>query len=451
MENKIYIDYITQGLKKYADSSPSRFHMPGHKGNFSHQILNDSLKFDVTELSVTDDLYAPIDIIEKSERQAAEFYGTKNTVFSPFGATSCIFTMLYIYKMINGKKLLVDRCSHKSVFNALGVLDIECDYIYPDLISDFSISDTVNLKNIKKSFNDNIGGILITSPNYYGVTSDIENISKFCKKNNILLMIDNSHGSHFFFNDKKRFHPLSYNVDFCVDSIHKTLPVATGGALLHCNLNIDKSVIKKAMGLFYSSSPSYLIMSSIDSGLCYMFNSGKKIFDEYKNILFDFKNKIKKAGYNIYENPFFDDYKILISLKDKDISGYKLLKLMNEKNIYPEMCDDENILLMLSPFNKKSDLNNLTGFLKSFSLNKKIRTEKKDNLYAERKRVLSLNQCIFSQKELLNLKNSKNKICSDMIYDYPPGIPIILPGEIIDDNVIEILNKKSYNEITVIK
>lgn len=453
MENKIYKDFITEGLKEFESSSPLRFAMPGHKGNFTHPILNDILKYDVTELSSTDDLYAPCQMIQKSENQATEFYGTKNTVFSPFGATSCIFTMLYIYKILKkGKSLLVDRCSHKSVFNALGILDISCQYIYPDTISNFSISNTVSLENIKSSFKDDIGGILITSPNYYGLVSNIEEISNFCKEKDIFLMVDNSHGSHFYFTDQKNLHPLSHNATFCVDSIHKTLPVATGGALLHCNLDIDKDFIKNSMGIFYSSSPSYLLMSSMDSGLAFMFNNGKELYSNFKEKVLNFKKEIKNSGYTILENQFFDDYKILINLKNKNITGYELLELMNEKNIYAEMCDEENVLLMLSPFNKDSDFKKYIDFLKDISVSEKTNISNKyEHMYNKREKALSLNECIFSQSETIKISESNGRICKNMIYDYPPGIPIIVPGEIINSDVIDLLKEKGYEEITVIK
>ena len=436
-------------LLDFASSSPARFHMPGHKGNFSHPVLN--LEYDVTELSKTDDLFLPEGAIEKSESQATKFYNTKNTIFSPFGATSCIFTMLGIYKTISGKKLLIDRTSHKSVFNALGALNLDFEYIYPNLISDFSIYDTLSINNIKESYTQDIGGILITSPNYYGITCDLKEISDFCKEKDILLMVDNSHGSHFFFNEQKELHPLTFGVDFCVDSLHKTLPVSTGGALLHCNLDIEKSFIKKTMGIFYSSSPSYPIMSSIDSGLCYMFNEGEKLYKNFSKTLLDFKKRIKEKGLRIFEGDNFDNYKILINLSDFGLSGHDFSKIMNENNIFCEMSDEENILLMVSPFNRSEDFDLFIDFLdKNLPKNKTISSHS-PTLYEKREKKLSLHDCLFKNFEVIYIKNAEGKICKDMIYNYPPGLPIILPGEIIDKNVIEILTKKGYNEITIIK
>ncbi len=449
MENKIYKDYITEMLRDFDSSSPARFHMPGHKGNFPHPVLN--LEYDVTELSKTDDLYLPEGVISKSESQATKFYNTKNTVFSPFGATSCIFTMLGIYKTLRGKKLLIDRTSHKSVFNALGILNIDCEYIYPELISGFSVYDALNIQNIKDAYTDDIGGILITSPNYYGLSCDLKEISDFCKEKDIILMVDNSHGSHFFFNEQKNLHPLFYGVDFCVDSLHKTLPVATGGALLHCNIDIEKSFIKKTMGIFYSSSPSYPIMSSIDSGLCYMFNNGEELYKNFSKTLSDFKEKIKEKGLRIFEGTHYDNYKILINLSDFGLSGQKFSKILNENNIFCEMSDDENILLMVSPFNKAEDFDLFIDFLNKNLPKEKTSTPPSPTLYQKRERKLSLGQCLFEKSEVIDIKNAEGRLCKDMIYNYPPGIPIILPGEVIDKNVIEILTKKSYNEITVIK
>ena len=234
-----------------------RFHTPGHKG-YLGGIFKEIANADVTELPVTDNLYCPQSVILQAEKSASSYFGSYITVFSAGGATLCIQTALSFFK---GKKVIFERNSHVSVFNAAALLGIKPEFIYNRMSV---IPLPVTSEQVKDSLekNPDAEAVFITSPNYYGLCADLSEIKKICEKYSVRLVIDNSHGTHLYEID--RISSPQRNSDICIDSAHKTLPVLTSGAFLHINFVTDLNFVKNSMSVFGSTSPSFPVHASLD-------------------------------------------------------------------------------------------------------------------------------------------------------------------------------------------
>ncbi|MBQ5838063.1 MAG: aminotransferase class I/II-fold pyridoxal phosphate-dependent enzyme, partial [Clostridia bacterium] len=286
-------------IKKYNDSGATRLHMPGHKG----KTLLGCEHLDITEISGADSLFEASGIIAESERNASDLFGA-DTFYSTEGSSHCIRAAVLLLKLFGCKKIFASRNAHKSFISACALNGIEPIWLYP---SDKSfLSGRIDAKTVEDAIfcETEKCAVFLTSPDYLGNICDISAVSAVCKKNGSLLFVDNAHGAYLKFLPKSK-HPIDLGADMCCDSAHKTLPVLTGGAYLHiskCAPDLLKSNAKNALSLFGSTSPSYLIMQSLD--MC-----NKYISDGYNRRLADFvietealKKELKEYGYQVFSN-----------------------------------------------------------------------------------------------------------------------------------------------------
>ncbi|MBR4030497.1 MAG: aminotransferase class V-fold PLP-dependent enzyme, partial [Clostridia bacterium] len=269
-------------VKKYSDENCIRLHMPGHKG--ISKLGPEAL--DITEVSGADVLYQSNGIIKESQDNASKIFGTAKTLYSTEGSSLCIRAMLFLikqYAISKNKKpsILAGRNAHKTFVTASALVDIDVSWLYSSQDDFLSCDiDLANLQRMLKKIEPT--ALYITSPDYLGNISDIQSISKLCKKYDVLLLVDNAHGSYLKFLESS-LHPIDLGADMCCDSAHKTLPVLTGGAYFHISKNAPlllKDNAENAMSIFASTSPSYLILQSLD-----LFN--KSVVDGFKNEISD--------------------------------------------------------------------------------------------------------------------------------------------------------------------
>lgn len=296
MDTPIY-DFV----QNYIKSNTARLHMPGHKG----VSFLGCEAFDITEIQGADELYSPAGIIRQSEENAAKLFDTSKTVYSAGGSTQSIHAMLYLAYLKAEKSqrpfVLAGRNAHKSFIYALAKLDADAVWLYPEK-SDSICSCVITAEMLEKSLKGlerKPFAVYITSPDYLGVISDIESLSKVCCKYDIPLLVDNAHGSYLKF-CKQDMHPTNLGADMCCDSAHKTLPVLTGGGYLHIaksdKYGFSKNAVK-AMEIFGSTSPSYLILQSLD--LCNRYID-EKIEDDVEKCA----EKVAKLRYIINQKGF---------------------------------------------------------------------------------------------------------------------------------------------------
>lgn len=382
---------IVSFLKSYQEKSPVRMHMPGHKGA---GILGFE-GMDLTEIYGADELFAAEGIIKESEQNASNLFGCP-TYYSTQGSTLCIQTMCTILcqdAKSKGKKpkILAGRNAHRSFIHAAALLDFEIEWLYGN--SDY-LSCKIHAEDLEKAIIESLPtAVYLTNPDYLGNLLDIKSLASVCKKHNVLLAIDNAHGAYLRFL-KDSLYPIDLGADLCCDSAHKTLPVLTGGAYLHLSDSLNqvwKNDVKHFMEYFSSTSPSYLIMASLDT-------ANEVLDTTFKNSLFEciqrvdgLKNTLVQHGYTILSG---EPMKITISTKEFGYTGNEIANLLMECDIYPEFYDSDYIVLMPSPYNTKDDLKRLETCLCGIE-GKPILVNKPPKL-EQSKKAMNVRQALFS-------------------------------------------------------
>lgn len=452
---------LYQYLKEYTKKIYP-MHMPGHKRNFPIVGETPLKEIDVTEVEGTDDLHDSEGIILKAMEKTAELYGSYFCRYVVNGSTCGILSSIYAFTE-RGDRVLVARNCHKSVYNAINICGLLPVYVTPEYDDEFSINGSISPALVEKVLNEypDIKLCVLTSPTYEGVVSDISAISKILHEKNIPLVVDEAHGAHLGFSEYFPKGAIKSGADCVIHSTHKTLPCLTQTAAVHiCKSLWDGEELQEAcqklteaLGIFETSSPSYVLMSSIDQCMNYLSENSAKAFESYKNMLKDFSEKAKALKYikilckgndrkenhkSFYD---FDSGKLVISLKNTSLNGAEFEKNLREKyKIQTEMtslnycvamtsfCDSEKGFERL--FHAISDIDREYGaeniFINENTMGGKI-IEPPVSIYEARK----------CQKEYVSLEEAEGKICGEYVFAYPPGIPIFAPGELITKELTE--------------
>lgn len=437
---------IVSFLKSYQEKSPVRMHMPGHKGA---GILGFE-GMDLTEIYGADELFAAEGIIKESEQNASSLFGCP-TYYSTQGSTLCIQTMCTILcqdAKSKGKKpkILAGRNAHRSFIHAAALLDFEIEWLYGN--SDY-LSCKIHAEDLEKAIIESLPtAVYLTNPDYLGNLLDIQSLASVCKKHNVLLAIDNAHGAYLRFLEPS-LHPIDLGADLCCDSAHKTLPVLTGGAYLHLSDSLNQvwaNDVKHFMEYFSSTSPSYLIMASLDATNEVLDTTFKKSLSECLQRVDGLKNTLVQHGYTILSG---EPMKITISTKEFGYTGNEIANLLMECDIYPEFYDSDYIVLMPSPYNTKDDLKRLETCLcgidrKPILINKPPKLE-------QSKKAMNVRQALFSSSITLDVSKSLGQVCSSVTVSCPPAILPVIPGEVISESSIEVMKYYGIETVRVVK
>ena len=437
---------IVSFLRSYQEKSPVRMHMPGHKGA---GILGFE-GMDLTEIYGADELFAAEGIIKESEQNASSLFGCP-TYYSTQGSTLCIQTMCTILcqdAKSKGKKpkILAGRNAHRSFIHAAALLDFEIEWLYGN--SDY-LSCKIHAEDLEKAIIESLPtAVYLTNPDYLGNLLDIQSLASVCKKHNVLLAIDNAHGAYLRFLEPS-LHPIDLGADLCCGSAHKTLPVLTGGAYLHLSDSLNqvwKNDVKHFMEYFSSTSPSYLIMASLDATNEVLDTTFKKSLSECIPRVDGLKTTLTQHGYTIL---FGEPMKITISTKEFGYTGNEIANLLMECDIYPEFYDSDYIVLMPSPYNTKDDLKRLETCLcgidrKPILINKPPKLE-------QSKKAMNVRQALFSSSITLDVSKSLGQVCSSVTVSCPPAILPVIPGEVISESSIEVMKYYGIETVRVVK
>ena len=437
---------IVSFLKSYQEKSPVRMHMPGHKGA---GILGFE-GMDLTEIYGADELFAAEGIIKESEQNASSLFGCP-TYYSTQGSTLCIQTMCTILcqdAKSKGKKpkILAGRNAHRSFIHVAALLDFDIEWLYGN--SDY-LSCKIHAEDLEKAIiESHPTTVYLTNPDYLGNLLDIKSLASVCKKHNVLLAIDNAHGAYLRFLEPS-LHPIDLGADLCCGSAHKTLPVLTGGAYLHLSDSLNqvwKNDVKHFMEYFSSTSPSYLIMASLDATNEVLDTTFKKSLSECIQRVDGLKNTLVQHGYTILSG---EPMKITISTKEFGYTGNEIANLLMECDIYPEFYDSDYIVLMPSPYNTKDDLKRLETCLcgierKPILINKPPKLE-------QSKKAMNVRQALFSSSITLDVSKSLGQVCSSVTVSCPPAILPVIPGEVISESSIEVMKYYGIETVRVVK
>ncbi len=447
MNTPIY-DFATE----YAKSRVERFHMPGHKGKGALGIES----LDITEITESDNLYDPHGIIKESEENASLLFGSKRTVYSTEGSSQCIKAMLYLacrYGLSRTKKplILAARNVHSSFIAGVALAGIDVEWL--DSSKDFEggiCSYPVRASEVKEKiskYSSDVAAVYLTSPDYLGRVQDILEIARVCHEAGVLLLVDNAHGAYFKFLNHDRFphyrHPLDLGADICCDSAHKTLPALTGSAYLHFGKNCPEEAVnraKEAMQLFGSTSPSYLIMESLDLCNKYISDGYKEKLDAFLCRVDKLREKLTAMGINVCKSD-----PLRLTMK---ISGMDLPKGLRECGGEFEFADGDYLVLLLS-------LESGTDF-ESVILNacKGIKTTEVPDLSIKPtgyRKIMTIRDAVFSETEEVDASRALGRISAETRLHCPPAIPIVMPGERIDEDVVKLLKRYGYETIKCVK
>ncbi len=430
-------------LREHRARGHSSFHTPGHKGNFFSDFLpNVLMNMDYTELPDTDALYEANDVILRTEQNAADLFGVKRSLISAGGCSLAIQAMLRLVSE-RGKKIICARNAHRSAVNAIALLGLEPVWICPEGENGYTgrISPLKVEELLQK--NSDIAACYITSPSYYGEISDIGAIAEVCHRYGTKLVVDNAHGSHLAFMHEN-IHPAFLGADMTACSLHKTLPVMTGGALLNI---ADESFVenaKSAMALFGSTSPSYVIMSSIDFCIRYMFARGKKVYGRCEEKVLELKKIAEKHG---IKQPKGLCDPIRLTLNTTGLKDVSQQEYFGEYYIDCEFCDGVNAVLICTPFNTERDFHRLQSAIENMPPS--CREESFDYILPET--VISVREAMLAKSEIVLTENAEGRISANTACPCPPGVPVIMPGEKINAEVISCLKRQGVDTLKIVK
>lgn len=446
-------------LEKYGKSNKTRFHMPGHKGkNIFNQDYNIN-KIDITEIDGSDNLHNPKGIIKESLEKAKKLFGTKETFYLINGSTSGIQIGI-MGTFTPNDKILIQRDSHISVYNSAIITGLELKYLKSYYDKKTGINIGIDIQELEKELKEDsdIKGVFITYPTYYGVCSDLQKIAYIIRKYNRILIVDEAHGSHFKFHRKLPKSAIDIGGDLVIQSTHKTLTGFTQTAMLHiCTDNIDKKRIKETFNLLQTTSPSYILMNSLDWTVRNLLESKDNLFDRLIENIDKLKEEVEKLStINIIDKNSFGNKKIefdisKIILEKRNCTGTQLKEYLKKEDIEIEMTDFRYCILLSSLEDTKEDFDILIKALKKIDkIEIKENTKDKNIEYNIPKKELEIREAFFKEKEFLELRESCNKISGGFLVPYPPGVPLLVPGERVEKNIIEKIEKYRENGSDII-
>ena len=444
---------ICDFVNEYVARKPVRFHMPGHKGKGS---LGCETR-DLTEIDGADALFEASGIIAESEKNASALFGCP-TYYSTEGSSLCIRAMLYLASTCGrGKTVLAARNVHKSFIYAAALLDLDVRWLCPDGGRSL-LTATILPRDVEKALDgmdEKPACVYLTCPDYLGCGCDLKGIAEVCHKRGVLLLVDGAHAAYLKFLSKS-LHPIDCGADLVCCSAHKTLPVLTGGAYLHIGNAVAERFCpraKEAMALFGSTSPSYLILQSLDAANAALTDYAPRM-EALSRRAFALKLRLRQQGYELCQEkavlpglpgffqtapaiafmPGGDPCRIAIAPKSYGYTGDKLAAILEKQNVYPEFQDPDYLVLMLTPENDERDFSALEKAL--LSLPRRAPIEKKAPRLPTPERVMSVREAIFSPCEKVPAEQALGRVLHDPSVSCPPAVPILMPGERIDEAAV---------------
>ena len=448
---------IFNSLMEYVNNKTIPFHVPGHKKGvgipkeFKDFVKEDVFKMDVTVFKSVDSLHNPTSSIKKAELLVAEAYNSDYSFFCINGTTVAIQAMI-MSAVQQGDKILIPRNVHKSITSGIILSGAIPVYMEPDIDEFLSISHGVPLETIKSSLekNPDAKAVLIINPTYYGVSTDLKEIVKLVHYYNIPLLVDEAHGPHLIFNEKLPLCAMNAGADICAQSTHKITSALTQGSFLHVKSKfITKERVRQILNLLQTTSPSYIILASLDCTRKQLVFHGKELLNKSIELANYAREKINKIDYlycfgeELKNNKgffSFDPTKITINCRKLGITGYMLENILStEYKIQLEMADTYNGLAVGSFGDTKESIDALINALKQISRNNKTDYKETSSIKLPEipSQVYSPRQAFQANKKSVPLEESANKISGEFLLTYPPGIPVVCPGEIITKEIIE--------------
>ena len=447
-------------LENYGKSDFYPFHMPGHKRNRACVEGDFPIERDITEIDGFDDLHHSEGILLDAQNALSKMYGTRKSFFSVNGSTAGILTAISA-AVKKGGQILVARNCHKAVYHGIYLRELVPTYIYPHYDPDLGINGSISVSRVERCLEENpeIEAVLLTSPTYDGVVSDIRQIAEAAHRHGVPLIVDEAHGAHFRFSDYFPISAVDLGADVVIQSFHKTLPAMTQTAVLHlCSDRVSEKLIHRFLGIYETSSPSYILMSSLDACVVKLEKDSGRMFDEFTENLENARRQLGQCRYiRLFRTPEEDDEekneksmtemfdydrsKLILSTVHSSLNGPGLSQILREKyHLEVEMTTENYVLALAAVGDTREGFQRLCEAIKEIDRQEaaKAAGNPKDQAETEKqecvkcgpmKQLMPVSQAMDAQAQLCFLEESAGKIAAEFVYLYPPGIPIIVPGE----------------------
>ncbi|XP_057248821.1 uncharacterized protein LOC104903089 [Beta vulgaris subsp. vulgaris] len=451
---------LVNALKAAAEDNVAMFGFPGHnRGRVAPlpmiQLIGErSFLHDISEV---DSLYTPQGPILEAQKQAAEVFGASKTWFL-VGGTTCGIHAAIMGACSPGDTLILPRNSHTAAISAMVLSGVVPKYIFPDYDFDWDMPTTISPSQVKRAIEElksegrKPGAVFITSPTYQGLCLNIKAISELCNLHNIPLIVDEAHGAHFKFHPSLPLSALEQGADVVVQSTHKVLSSLSQSSMLHVSDNniVDKDKISRCLQSLQSTSPSPLLLASLDATTTQLKEHSASIFNNAINLAMEAKNTIKQIPGITYDFPNIDPLRATFGVYDLGVSGYEADDfLFMDQKVISELSAPRYLTVMIPPGTCREHINRLIlGFKHLSSSSSFIQHQRKNeikhvdvniNMWKDIDMKLSPREAFFAKKKKVDVKDAVGKICGELICPFPPGIPITAPGEVISERVIDIL------------
>lgn len=448
---------VLEAMTQHLQNRVVPFDVPGHKGGRGNSELTDflgksCLKADVNSMKPLDNLCHPVSVIKEAQDLAAEAFGAKTAFFIVNGTTGSVQTMI-MTACKSGDKIIMPRNVHRSAINALVVNGAVPVYVNPGTNKELGIPLGMSVENVKKAIAENpdAKAVLINNPTYYGVCSDLREIVRITHENNMLALVDEAHGTHFYFGENMPVSGMAAGADMAAVSMHKTGGSLTQSSILLCGSNINSDYVRQVINLTQTTSGSYLLISSLDIARKNLALNGKSIF--YKTVQFAeyARNEINKlGGYYAFGNELcdnnafydFDKTKLSVHTRDIGLAGIEVYDILRDDyGIQIEFGDIGNILAIISAGDRALEIERLISSLSEIKrLYSKDKTGMFDHEYINPEVITAPQKAFYSNKRSVPINQSSGMVCGEFVMCYPPGIPILAPGEKITDEIINYIN-----------
>ncbi|MBO6178944.1 MAG: aminotransferase class I/II-fold pyridoxal phosphate-dependent enzyme [Selenomonadaceae bacterium] len=437
-----------EAMERYGRDVRAAFHTPGHKmGLGAHERLRrllteEGLRQEVNVTDALDDLNSPTGAIKDAEEFAAKLYGADRSLFMVNGTTGAIQTMV-LGALKDGDLLIAPRNAHRSVFGAAALAGIDIAYMSPEINEDFQIIEEVRTETVRKAIEEHptAKAVLIISPTYYGRFSDIEGIAKVVHEHNMLLLVDEAHGPHLPFVPGLPKSAISRGADLVASSTHKILGALTQGSILFVNEDrVDFKKMAQTAAMLTTTSPNQLIVASLEIAMEQMVKYGKEYFTKLLPLIADLQKGLKKAGFEILEGEDLDPFKLTVRISDFGVSGKKADKILIDKyGVAAELSNLHNLLFLITYADNEETLGILKNSLIDF-----IKDKEKHGVNMDFPKLPKIppskilpRKAFFADFKEVPFKESAGQVSAEEITSYPPGIPLIHPGEVITKEIIK--------------
>lgn len=437
-------------LAEYGQSDFYPYHMPGHKRNPLTEVLGRVADIDVTEIEGFDNLHHPKGILRKLQEQAAGIYGAEESFYLVGGSTAGILSGVSA-ALPRGGCLIMGRNCHKAAYHSVYLNCLRPVYLYPEVYAEADICKAVSPGQVEQAIREHpeAGAVLIVSPTYEGVAADIGAIARIAHAKGIPLLVDEAHGAHFGFHPAWPRSACRQGADIVIQSLHKTLPSMTQTALLHVNGTlIDRGRLKRFLSVYQTSSPSYVFMAGMEEAVAYMERQGRGAMEAFLQKWEDMLKRLRACEkLRIYPSgerePLRDIGKLVISVKDTGLGGQALYeRLLEQYHLQMEMASGTYVLAMFTMADTQEAYDRLTralleidGSLPQRKSGRSVQT------CAGAERKLELFQAWDRETEEVRLEDGAGRLAGDFIVLYPPGIPVIVPGEVVGEETVELIRR----------